>query len=930
MNDFLVMKKVTKRFGERTLFSDFSFSFPSTGLYAFLGASGSGKSTLLEMISGMDTSYEGTICFRGKPLSKNDESCLSKYRLSEIGYIRQGYDLLELESALTNVSLPIVANSDERKENVTRRAKDLLSAFGLKKRAKSKVSNLSGGEKQRVALARSIGTKTRILLADEPTGALDSKNASVVYRYLKKISETMLVLFVTHDEEAALSYADGVLLLEHERIAFQERKTMTKGERIIALPLKNRKKTPFVPLSFWISHAFHLSLAKKRRSVLAISILSLSLFSLGISVFLSFDANREIESAFSALIGESSIVMEKEGNVSSIQKAYAATFDDIESIMRFAPSLADGYGITYFADLRTYFHDMDTVYAISGNHKVELPGFGASSPNDFLVFEETDDMLVYPSAPEVLEDDQLILGLPYKNMAQLCFGFQILRDYSTLGAYMEENEIQILFEVANESWNYEDSQLFVLSGVVESDKPIIYHTNPLWNQYFYETRMRFPVTDGSEYPYPWVMQKLFYLRSSFDDDDFYREVRSNPAFSHYLFERPTDEYNPTVCAYGEKCCLNRYYVYFIERNSFSLPFIEEIRKRYGFSSYLALGENSYVSFPSSMMSGFAFPFYASEEIEPLSSLIESVSIVPAAAKDLSVKLPQGVKEGCYRLPFSHSLTISSSKKNLVHGVYPEARDEVALSKKLYEEWNRPSMVYCAGMVNEKESGGYVERDYRLGALKVTGVIEENNDVFFVSPTWSIDFFREELGMSSFLLEPTQVIFETEGGDNESLIAKMKTDYPSLRFEDPSSSISSSTESVIYFVRVALTFASLSSLSISFLLLVTISVLSIRENKKEGRMLFELGISRVDIVQSYFSISLIPIALSSALALALVSFSEYFIHQKIAESFANSGLSFHFSLLPVLSIIVASFLAGFLLFIGLKRYLFLRDFRKEGR
>ena len=660
------------------------------------------------------------------------------------------------------------------------------------------------------------------------------------------------------------------------------------------------------------------------------SILSLSLFSLGISIFLSFDANREIETAFSSLIGKSVVVMEKEGDLPSIQKAYAATYDDIESIRGFVPSLIEGYGVTYFADLRSSFRDMDMVYAIAGTRKVELSGFDANSPNDYLLLSETNDVFIYPSTPEVLEDDQLILGLPYKNMAQLCFGFQIMRDYLTLGAYLEENEVQILFEVANEAWNYEDSQIFNLAGVIESEKPVIYHTNPLWNQYFYETRMRFPTTDGSEYSYPWVMQKLYYLRSSFDDDDFYREVRLNPVFSRYLFERPTEEYNPSVCSFDEKCRLNRYYVYFVERNSFSLSLVEQIQKRYDFPSYLLLGENSYVSFPSSMMSGFAFPFYASSEIEPLSNLVESVSIVPIAAKDLPVKLPQRVKEGSYRLPFGNALTISSSHKNLIHGVFPKARDEVALSQKLYEEWGKPSTIYCAGMVNEKESGGYVERDYRLGALKVTGVIEDSNDVFYVSPSWSIDFFREELGMSSFLVEPTKVIFETEGQANDSLIAKMKADYPSLHFEDPSSSIATSTESVIYFVRLALTMASISSLSISFLLLVTISALAIRENKKEGRMLFELGISREDIVRAYFSISLLPIAFSTALALTLVSITEYFIHQKIAESFASGSLAFHFSFLPLLCVILASFLAGFFLFVGLKYYLSSRDFRKEGR
>ncbi len=930
MSDLLSFDNVGKRYGKRTLFSSFSFVFPPKGLYAFLGESGSGKSTLLEMVAGMDGEYDGVISFNGKPLPKRNEARLSSYRLSEIGFIHQGYDLLELETTLSNVVLPLIATSDESKEKINKRGEDLLTAFSLKGRIKSRVCTCSGGEKQRVALSRAISSKTRILLADEPTGALDSRTAERVYQYLRKIAESMLVVFVTHDEEAAYKYSDGVFLLKHEKISFVKQEAKAEGEKIAALPLTKRKEEASVPFSYWLAHAFHLSLAKKRRSLLSVIILSLSLFSLGTSVFLSFDANREIEAAFSSLIGESSIVMEKEGDANSIEKAYAATEDDIDAIMGFAPDAVSGYGVTYFADLRSYFPDFDAVYALSGSHKVELASFGANTPNDFLALEETNDLFVYPFTPETMEDDQLILGLPYKNMAQLCFGLQILRNYSSLGAYLEKNEIQILFEIANESWAYEDSQLFDLIGVVESEKPMIYHTNHLWNQYFYETRMRFPTTDGSEYKYPWVMQKVYYLRSSLPIDDFYHEIRLNQAFSSFLFERPDEKYNSTLCDYGTNCRLNRYYVYFVKRNSFSIREIEEIKKRYGLPSYLLLGENSYVSFPSSLMSGFAFPFYASNEVEVLSSLVESVSVVPMEAKDLSVQLPTGIKEGSYRLPFSNSLTLSSSSSKMISGRFPTSIGEVALSSKLYKEWGEPSIVYCAGMIGEEERDGYLERDYRLGALKVTGVSEGNSDVFFVTPSWSIDFFRNELGMSSFLLEPTQVIFEIGEDSGSELIAKMKADYPSYSFIDPSSSISSSTENVIYFVRLALTFASISSLALSFLLLVTVSVLSIRENRKEGKMLFELGLSRKEIIRAYFSSSLLPISVSSVIAIALVSLIEFFIHQKIAESFGGTNLAFRFSFLPHIAVFGASLIATISLFLGLRGYLSTRDFRKEGR
>ena len=932
MNRLLVFKNVTKRIGKRILFSSFSFSFPSKGLFSVVGDSGSGKSTLLEMIAGLDVDYEGDIEYLGKKLKRKSEQERSKYRLKEVGFIRQSYELLVLERAVENVSLPLEASSEEEKRLIDRRSLDLLKEFHLKKKAKAKAKNCSGGEKQRIALARSMVTKRKILLADEPTGALDSKTAEKVYESLRRIASSLLVIMVTHDEKKAKEYSDGIFYLKHQQFHFEP--VMRNEKKLIpltALKIKEEKNPPKVPFRFWLLHSLHLLLARPRRSLLCVAILTMSLFSLGVGTFLSFDASKEMNQAFSSLVGDSYILMEKEGDSRSIEEAYAASEEEVCSLLETYPSIGSQYGVSYYADFSNVFKDLDKVYALSDVYKVELAGFSSALPNDYVYLEETDDLVAYPFLASELEDDQLIIGLPYKNMAQLCFGFQIERNYETLGRFIEEAAVTILFEVANEAWAYSDSQLFTLVGVVESEKPLFYHSSPSWNAYFYETRMRFPTFDGIEATYPWTLQKLYFLRSDLDDASFYELIRKESYFRSFLFERPNYSYNPNLCSPYSRCFLNRYYVYKAKRNSIKTSEIASIMKYDYFSSFRVYGEGSYVAFPNAYMAGFLSPFFLSTSLDSLMEVSEAVSIVPLADKDLAPFLPSDVKEGFYRLPFVSNLTISSSFSSLIKGRKPTKITEVCLSKKLYEELKEPSLVYVSGKVGEEVIGSNLERDYRYGSLKVVGVTEGENDVLHVSPCWSIDYFREELGMSSFSLEPTQVAFEKkEGVDAKKAIAELKRDYPSYHFSDSSSSIEESTESVLSFVRIALFASALSNLLISFLLLVTVGVLFVSENKNEGRYMFRLGISREEIAYSSIVHLLIPIGTSLVLSSLLIGASEYLIHEMIGSSFGGNSLSFRFSFLPLIVATLVCIVSFALLSLVFYVYCERRDYSQEKR
>jgi len=176
---------------------------------AILGPSGSGKSTFLNMVGGMDFLDKGQIIIDNIDITELNDNNLSDFRLHKIGFIFQFFNLIPMLTAKENISLP---NEVKNKKKDVEYINMLISKLGLKERENHYPVQLSGGEQQRVAIARALVNKPRIILADEPTGNLDSQNSKAVIELLKEISEEMklTIILITHDKEIA-RYADRIL-----------------------------------------------------------------------------------------------------------------------------------------------------------------------------------------------------------------------------------------------------------------------------------------------------------------------------------------------------------------------------------------------------------------------------------------------------------------------------------------------------------------------------------------------------------------------------------------------------------------------------------------------------------------------------------------------------------------------------------------------
>jgi len=215
-------ENVSKVFNKDTnpivVFDNLNLEIETNKFISILGRSGSGKSTLLNLIGGIEKADKGNIYIGDKNITNLNKDSLAQFRNEEIGYIFQKFILEPSLSVLDNVVIPLVIRGVDKKER-EKKAKEVLTILNLEDRINETVRNLSGGEQQRVCIARALIGDANIILADEPTGNLDYERGQEVLRYLKNISlEGKSVILVTHNKEDAYKYSDYVYEINDGKI----------------------------------------------------------------------------------------------------------------------------------------------------------------------------------------------------------------------------------------------------------------------------------------------------------------------------------------------------------------------------------------------------------------------------------------------------------------------------------------------------------------------------------------------------------------------------------------------------------------------------------------------------------------------------------------------------------------------------------------
>ncbi len=217
-NIALSVKNLTKYFYEPETFQvlkDISFDIQKGEFLSLVGKSGSGKSTMLYVLSSMDTDYEGSLEINNVLLTGKTQNELAAFRNANIGFVFQFHYLLPEFSSLDNVMLPALKLGRKSKEEIEHDALENLSLLGLKEQALKSANKLSGGQQQRVAIARALINNPSIIMGDEPTGNLDSKNTKIVFDIFKQLAREkgQTIITVTHDDDFAAN-SDRIIELQ--------------------------------------------------------------------------------------------------------------------------------------------------------------------------------------------------------------------------------------------------------------------------------------------------------------------------------------------------------------------------------------------------------------------------------------------------------------------------------------------------------------------------------------------------------------------------------------------------------------------------------------------------------------------------------------------------------------------------------------------
>ena len=218
----ITLNNVTKNYISRhrniLVLDDISVEFLSGTFYLIIGHSGNGKSTLINILGLIDSKFDGNYTIYSQNISTLNDKDLAKIRMQHIGFIFQDFYLDPYLKAIENVIVPMYINKSVSKENRKSKAIELLDRVGLKERIHHFPRELSGGEQQRVAIARALANDPDIILADEPTGNLDSTNEKMVFEQLKKLSKDGKCVIVVSHSDLAKKYADVVYEIDNHKL----------------------------------------------------------------------------------------------------------------------------------------------------------------------------------------------------------------------------------------------------------------------------------------------------------------------------------------------------------------------------------------------------------------------------------------------------------------------------------------------------------------------------------------------------------------------------------------------------------------------------------------------------------------------------------------------------------------------------------------
>lgn len=839
---------LNKSYGEYPVLKNINLNL-NKGLTFIVGDSGCGKTTLLNCIAGL-INFNGTICLNNMQLNKLTTNEKETFRLSNIGYIFQDFKLFNDDNVINNISLPIQCRSNTTNHYIKQTVDDALNIVELKNKKYEKIKNLSGGEKQKVAIARAIINKPSILLCDEPTGSLDSKNKLVIMDVLKKISFSKIVIVVSHDLDLAKIYADEIVYLKDGEVIDIKKQDKPQLKNV-NLPIYEEKvlsNQKMLPLNFLYRHCINKMKSKKVRTFINNFLTSCGLLGVGLSFVVSDTIYSTILGLYTSMFSTNQINVTRKNDGSFSNEIESIDINEAINISSLYKDKIEDIGICYIANFEEYFKNDNALTLYDSKYKFKINGYSARSINEFINLSEI-DYKIYPKYIEDLTNDEIIIALDPFQIDSICYEYRIPKTIESLSNYILQNKPKVVFNFANSDWEYYDEQIFTLKGFVVSNYPCIYHSNPFWNEYVFEEQMRFPTNlnlSQMDY-YPWVLKKVYYLKLMGDNYDFLLQTKQDDNLSNYIFEIANKKYYPWLYAQKENNQINRILVF---KNNFPSISCSDWNyfKQIDANIYNPIFSSSggYSMFGSNILSGFSRVIFISNNIEDLD---ETTGIFASNDFDplIDLELPKNVKSGHFTKTSKNGVYLKGMDNIKIKGKKPQSINEIVISSQIEKDLFKNDAVgkkmYVAYCKYNLDESNFYKVEFQTAELVVVGVCNEDGNILFQDDYFSLLFFQILLNISAFELIPMSFSFEFDNKiDDEILIEKLNKQFPYYSFATPLKDLKKQTDKFCNYAKMILLALSTTTFLISICIMGISNFLHILDIKKDIGLLRCIGVN----------------------------------------------------------------------------------------
>jgi len=475
----LQLKDIVKKYGVGdnvvNALNGVSVTFRESEFVAILGHSGCGKTTLLNIIGGLDHYTSGDLVINGVSTKEYKDRDWDAYRNHSIGFIFQSYNLIPHQTVLSNVELALTISGVSKSER-RKRAKEALEKVGLGDQIHKKPNQMSGGQMQRVAIARALINDPDILLADEPTGALDSETSIQVMELLKEIAKDKLVIMVTHNPELADQYATRIIRIKDGKLTgdsdpFELKKEKKKDKKADKKSGKEKKKRVSMSFGTAVSLSLNNLLTKKGRTLLTAFAGSIGIIGIALILSLATGINEYIDNIQEETLSSYPLEIMREntdtsGMIEALmknQKEYEArTFEEDKVYANtqvydmFNSFNTSAKQINNMKDFKTFLENDSVIAekatAIGYSYDVKMPVFTQSPSGEII---KVDFMDMYSKAMGMGESDIMAASMnnPMADMEMQAFGLNVMEELLPGEKGEPVNElVKEQYELVNGNW----------------------------------------------------------------------------------------------------------------------------------------------------------------------------------------------------------------------------------------------------------------------------------------------------------------------------------------------------------------------------------------------------------------------------------------------------------------------------------------------